>query len=63
MRLVSIHRNFVRCQDPEYNNFMQGVERSWGVSNASKDVLVSKIFTDSMFSKLIEEMEIQRISN
>jgi hypothetical protein len=50
---------WVTYPDPAYNNFMQGVERI--ISNVSEDVFVNKIFTDCMFSELMEELEVQKI--
>ena len=52
---------WVTYPDEEYNNFMLKVEQI--VGNSAEDMNVSDVFTDAMFSELIEGMAAQNLSN
>jgi hypothetical protein len=52
---------WVTYPDNEYNDFMLNVEKL--VGNCDEDVEVSSLFTDSMFSELVEAMRTQKLNN
>ena len=52
---------WVSYHDSSYNDFMQDIEKF--LADTQRDVDVSQIFTEKMFSELVEEMEFVGVSN